>query len=171
MDKFLPDKEVIARIEAALYSSGRPMTLEELSKATGINSNVKIRKILVDMMKKVNSIFYALEIRELDDGKFVFQLKSSYIPMIKKFAKQPLLTSATLKTLSYILYEQPITSKRLVYIRGTQAYTHVKYLEQLSFVEHENLGRLRVYKTTKKFQDYFGISDINMMKASITSKS
>jgi len=63
LDKFLPDKEVIARIEAALYSSGRPMTLEELSKATGINSNVKIRKILVDMMKKVNSIFYALEIR------------------------------------------------------------------------------------------------------------
>jgi segregation and condensation protein B len=167
----LPEKEVIARIEAALYSSGRPMSVEELNKATNINSDERIKKILSEMIKKVNSVFYALEIQELNDGRYVFQLKSSYLPVIRKFAKQPLLSSAMLKTLSYILYEQPRTSKRLVHIRGTQAYTHVKYLEQLFFVEHENVGRLKVYKTTKKFQDYFGISDINIIKNSIIPKS
>lgn len=171
MNNVLPEKEIIARIEAALYSSGRPMSLEELNKATNINSNEKVKKILSDMIKKVNSVFHALEIQELNDGKYVFQLKPSYLPIIKKFAKQPLLSSAMLKTLSYVLYEQPITSKRLVYIRGTQAYTHVKYLEQLGFVEHENVGRLKVYKTTRKFQDYFGISDINIIKNNLTPKS
>jgi segregation and condensation protein B len=166
----LPEKETVARIEAALYSSGRPMSIDELIKATGVNSKDKIKKILLDLSKKINSVFYALELKELDDGKYVFQLKSDYVPIIKKFAKQPLLQSSALKTLSYIVYEQPITSKRLVEIRGTQAYSHVKYLEQLAFIEHDPVGRLKVYRTTKKFQEYFGISDLNIIKNNILAK-
>ena len=166
----LPEKETIARIEAALYSSGRPMSIDELIKATGLNSKEKMKKILLDLSKKINSVFYALELKELDDGKYVFQLKSDYVPVIRKFAKQPLLQSSSLKTLSYIVYEQPITSKRLVEIRGTQAYYPVKYLYQLAFIEHESVGRLKVYRTTKKFQEYFGIADLNVIKNNIIAK-
>lgn len=170
MKESLPEKEIVARIEAALYSSGRPMSIEELVKAAGLNSKEKIRKLLLDLSKKINNVFYALELKELEDGKYVFQLKSDYAPTIRKFAKQPLLQSSSLKTLSYVVYEQPVTSKRLVQIRGSQAYSHVKYLEQLGFIEHESVGRLKVYKTTKKFQDYFGISDLNIIKNSMTLK-
>jgi segregation and condensation protein B len=151
----LPEKEIVARVEAALYSSGRPMSIEELVKATGLNSREKIKKILLDLTRKINEVFYALELKELEDGNFVFQLKTDYSPLIRRFAKQPLLQSSALKTLSYVVYEQPITSKRLVQIRGT----------------HESVGRLKVYKTTKKFQDYFGISDLNTIKNSIIIKS
>jgi segregation and condensation protein B len=83
---------------------------------------------------------------------------------MRRFAQQPVIASAALKTLSYIAYEQPVTSRRLVQIRGTQVYTHLKELESTAFIEHENLGRLKVYKITKKFQDYFGITDLNSMK-------
>jgi len=166
----LPEKEIIARVEAALYSSGRPLSIEELAKATGLNSKEKIKKILFGLTKKINEVFYALELKELEDGNYVLQLKSEYGSLIRKFAKQPILQSSALKTLSYVVYEQPITSKRLVHIRGTQAYSHVKYLEQLGFIEHESVGRLKVYKTTKKFQDYFGISDLNIIKNSISLK-
>jgi len=79
----LPEKETVARIEAALYSSGRPMSIDELIKATGVNSKDKIKKILLDLSKKINSVFYALELKELDDGKYVFQLKSDYVPIIR----------------------------------------------------------------------------------------
>ena len=167
----LPEKEIIARVEAALYSSGRPMSLDELVKATGLNSKEKVKKILLDLKRKINEVFHALELKELEDGNYVFQLKSDYGSLIRKFAKQPLLQSSALKTLSYIVYEQPVTSKRLVQIRGSQAYSHVKGLEQLGFIEHESVGRLKVYKTTNKFQDYFGISDLNIIKNSITLKS
>jgi segregation and condensation protein B len=166
----LPEKEIVARVEAALYSSGRPLSIEELVKATGLNSREKIKKILLGLTKKINEVFYALELKELEDGNYVLQLKSEYGSLIRKFAKQPILQSSALKTLSYVVYEQPITSKRLVHIRGTQAYSHVKYLEQLGFIEHESVGRLKVYKTTKKFQDYFGISDLNIIKNSISLK-
>ena len=170
MKESLPEKEIVARVEAALYSSGRPLSIEELAKATGLNSREKIKKILLGLTKKINEVFYALELKELEDGNYVLQLKSEYGSLIRKFAKQPILQSSALKTLSYVVYEQPITSKRLVHIRGTQAYSHVKYLEQLGFIEHESVGRLKVYKTTKKFQDYFGISDLNIIKNSISLK-
>ena len=170
MNLKFPEKEIIARIEAALYSSGRPLSLDELSKAAGIHSKEKVRKILDTLMVKVNSNFCALELEKLSDGNYVLQLKPDYVPVIRKFAKQPLLQSAALKTLSYVVYEQPITSKRLVEIRGTQAYSHVKHLEQLSFVEHENVGRLKVYRTTKKFQDYFGIPSLDVIRNMLIKK-
>ena len=164
-DPALPEHEIVARIEAALYSAGRPLTLDELVKASGTNSKEKTRRIVNDLAKKVKSTFRAIEIAQLEDGNYVLQLRPEYTPLVRKFAQHPLLPSGALKTLSYVAYEQPVTSKRLVQIRGSQVYSHIKVLEQLQFVEHENLGRLKVYRTTTKFQNYFGITDLNAVKS------
>lgn len=167
----LPEDEIAARIEAALYSAGRPLSLDELIRASGTNSKEKTHRVVNDLAKKANSIFRAIEIVQLEDGKFVLQLRPQYMPLVRKFAQHPLLPSGALKTLSYIAYEQPVTSKRLVQIRGSQVYSHIKVLEQLQFVEHENLGRLKVYRTTSKFQNYFGITDINAVKSKLVTAS
>jgi segregation and condensation protein B len=161
----LPEHEIVARIEAALYSAGRPLSLDELVKASGTNSKEKTYRLVNDLAKKVKSTFRAIEIAQLEDGNYVLQLRPEYTPLVRKFAQHPLLPSGALKTLSYIAYEQPVTSKRLVQIRGSQVYSHIKVLEQLQFVEHENLGRLKVYRTTTKFQNYFGITDLNAVKS------
>jgi segregation and condensation protein B len=165
----LPEDEVAARIEAALYSAGRPLSLDELIRASGTNSKEKTHRVVNDLAKKTNSTFRAIEIAHLEDGKFVLQLRPEYTPLVRKFAQHPLLPSGALKTLSYIAYEQPVTSKRLVQIRGSQVYSHIKVLEQLQFVEHENLGRLKVYRTTPKFQNYFGITDLNAVKSKLVT--
>ena len=164
-DRPLPEHEIVARIEAALYSAGRPLSLDELVKASGTNSKEKTHRFVNDLAKKVKSTFKAIEIAQLEDGNYVLQLRPEYTPLVRKFAQHPLLPSGALKTLSYIAYEQPVTSKRLVQIRGSQVYSHIKVLEQLQFVEHENLGRLKVYRTTAKFQNYFGITDLNTVKS------
>jgi segregation and condensation protein B len=165
----LPEAEIAARIEAALYSAGRPLSLDELIKASGTNSKEKTHRIVNDLARKAKSTFRAIEIAQLEDGKYVFQLRSEYTPLVRKFAQHPLLPSGALKTLSYIAYEQPVTSKRLVQIRGSQVYPHIKVLEQMQFVEHENLGRLKVYRTTPKFQNYFGITDLNAVKSKLVT--
>jgi segregation and condensation protein B len=165
----LPEDEIAARIEAALYSAGRPLSLDELIRASGTNSKEKTHRVVNDLAKKANSTFRAIEIVQLEDGKFVLQLRPQYTPLVRKFAQHPLLPSGALKTLSYIAYEQPVTSKRLVQIRGSQVYSHIKVLEQLQFIEHENLGRLKVYRTTPKFQNYFGITDINAVKSKLVT--
>lgn len=165
----LPEDEIAARIEAALYSAGRPLSLDELIKASGTNSKEKTHRVVNDLAKKVKSTFRAIEIAQLEDGSYVLQLRPEYTPLVRKFAQHPLLPSGALKTLSYVAYEQPVTSKRLVQIRGSQVYSHIKVLEQLQFVEHENLGRLKVYRTTPKFQNYFGITDLNAVKSRLVT--
>lgn len=171
MRESFPEDEIAARIEAALYSAGRPLSVDELIRASGTSSKEKTLRVVNDLAKKTKAAFKAIEIAQLEDGTYVFQLRPEYTPLVRKFAQHPLIQSAALKTLSYIAYEQPVTSKRLVQIRGSQVYSHVKILEQLQFVEHENLGRLKVYRTTPKFQNYFGITDLNAMKSKLVAAS
>jgi segregation and condensation protein B len=165
----LPEDEIAARIEAALYCAGRPLSLDDLIRASGTNSKEKTQRMVNDLAKKTSATFKAIQIAQLEDGTYVFQLKPEYTPLVRKFAQHPFLPSAALKSLSYIAYEQPVTSKRLVQIRGSQVYSHIKVLEQLQFVEHEKLGRLKVYRTTTKFQSYFGISDLNTIKSKLVT--
>jgi len=165
----LPEDEIVARIEAALYSAGRPLSLDELIRASGTNSKEKTHRVINELVKKVNSTFRAIEIAQLEDGTYVFQIRPQYTPLVRKFAQHPLLPPGALKTLSYVAYEQPVTSKRLVQIRGSQVYSHIKLLEQLQFIEHENLGRLKVYHTASKFQNYFGIADLNAVKSKLVN--
>ena len=171
MRESFPEEEIAARIEAALYSAGRPLSVDELIRASGTNSKEKTLRVVNNLVKKTKTTFKAIEIAQLEDGTYVFQLRPEYTPLVRKFAQHPLIPSAALKTLSYIAYEQPVTSKRLLQIRGSQVYSHIKILEQLQFVEHENLGRLKVYRTTPKFQNYFGITDMNAMKSNLVATS
>lgn len=160
-----------ARIEAALYSAGRPLKIEELIRASGTESRTKTYNIINDIMKKSKSVFKAIEIVTLPDGSYVFQLKPEYSSTVKKYASKPVLPKATLKTLSYIAYMQPISSKQLVETRGSGVYSHLKELRQLDFINHQNVGRLKIYTTTEKFQKYFGIQgDVENLKERLFSK-
>jgi len=56
-------------------------------------------------------------------------------------------------------------------VRGSGVYTHLKELRQLYFIEHQAVGRLRIYSTTEKFQKYFGIEgDVNALKQKLFKK-
>ena len=163
--------ESIARIEAALYSAGRPLRIEDIIRASGTESRTKTLELLNNIMKKTKSTFKALEIVMLPDGSYVFQLKPEYSATVKKYASKPILPNATLKTLSYIAYMQPISSKQLVETRGSGVYAHLKELRQLDFINHQNVGRLKIYTTTEKFQKYFGIKgDVEDLKQRLFSK-
>ncbi|HET6458568.1 MAG TPA: SMC-Scp complex subunit ScpB [Nitrosopumilaceae archaeon] len=171
MGKIDSDDEATARLEAALYSAGRPLTIEELIKASGTESRTKTLTMMTNIVKKTKSVFKAIEVASLPDGSYVFQLKPEYNAVIRKYASKPILPTATLKTLSYIAYMQPISSKRLVEVRGSGVYLHLKFLQQLDYIEHQNVGRMKIYTTTDKFQKYFGIQgDKDLLKQKLFSK-
>lgn len=157
MGKIESDEEAGARLEAALYSAGRPLTIEELIRASGTESRSKTLSLMASLAKRTKSAFRAIEVATLPDGSYVFQLKPEYNAIIRKYASKPLLPNATLKTLSYIAYMEPISSKQLVEIRGSGVYIHLRHLYQLGYIEHQNVGRMKIYTTTEKFQKYFGV--------------
>ena len=47
--------EATARIEAALYSAGRPLRIEDIIRASGTESRTKTLELLETIMKKTKS--------------------------------------------------------------------------------------------------------------------
>lgn len=155
----MTDEEARARIEAALYAAGRPLSPKDLTLAAGITSMKKAVKFARRVAKTVNSSLKAVEVVELRDQKFAMQLKREYTKIAKKFSIKPLIPRAMLKTLSFVAYFQPITAHEVAQRRGKHAYPHLKVLEDFGFISGEPLGRTRVYRTTSSFAEYFGLSN------------
>lgn len=165
------EAEVAARIEAALYAAGRPLDPEQLAKAAGITS---IRKTIIavrTIAKAVNDNLHAVEVVEYSGPRFAMQLRPQYNPLARRFATRPLLSKAALRTLSFVAYFQPISSSELALRRTTNVYAHLKELEEVGFVLGERSGRTRVFKTTPRFAEYFGLStDIQALKRQLEGR-
>jgi segregation and condensation protein B len=152
-------------IEAALYVAGHPLELKTLCSITGVTSKKKIQslaRIIAEEYKKKNG---ALEIVELEDGRFVMQLKPQYVARVKRLSMKPLLTEGPLRTLSYIAYKQPVPQAKVVLVRGAQAYQHVAQLLEMGLISRERFGKSQLLRTTDLFADYFNLShDLRLMK-------
>ena len=56
--------------------------------------------------------------------------------------------------------------------RSTTAYQHLKELEEVGFVVSERQGRSKVYRTTGRFSEYFGLSrEVALMKRQLEGRS
>ena len=165
-------KEVLAKVEAALYASGRPLSVEEIAKVAGTASERKAASIAREIAKSVNGSMQAVEVVEYSGPKFAMQLKTQYTQTARKFATRPLLSRAALRTLSFIAFFQPITSAELVLRRSSTVYQHLKELEDVGFITSERHGRSKAYKTTLRFAEYFGLSaDVVTLKRQLENRT
>ncbi len=163
--------ELKARIEAALYAAGRPLSLDELVRASGITSRKKVLDSARNLREDVSMALAALEVVEIDNERFVMQLKPEYSNVAKRFATRPLLPKSAMKTLSYIVYFQPIMGQELASRRGGQAYSHLRELKSMGFIKSERMGRSRLYRTSDIFSEYFGLSkDSKTMKQELKKR-
>jgi len=158
-------KRDLAVVEAGLYVAGRPLDLKTLGSLVGSRSKNRVQGLVRALMKEYAKRDTALEILELEDERFVLQLKAEYTPKVRRLALRPLLSQGPLKTLSYIAYRQPVIQARVIDVRGGHAYGHLKQLEDLGLIVRERTGRSTVIRTTEYFADYFGLShDLRTMK-------
>ena len=152
------DEEIRAKIEAALYSSGRALDAEQLARAAGISSKKRAMDEAKAIQSRMKSMLSAVEVVEYPGQRYAMQLKAEYTNVARRFATKPLLSKAALRTLSFIAYFQPISSADLALRRGSQAYDHLKDLEEVGFLAWERKGRSKLYRTTTEFSEYFGLS-------------
>ncbi len=150
-------EETLALLEAALYVAGRPLELKNLGSAIGLRSKKRIQAFARQLAQRYADQKGALELVELDDGRFVLQLKSKYVPRVRRLSMRPLLSASPLKTLSYIAYRQPVTQAHVAAVRGSEVYVHIRELKNLGLIEAEKLGKTKVLRTTDAFADYFNL--------------
>jgi len=158
-------KRRLTLIEAALYVAGRPLDLKTLASVIKTRSKNLVQQLVRTLKQEYDNRNTSLEILELEDERFVMQLKAKYSPRVQRLAMRPLLTKGPLKTLSYIAYRQPVSQKQVINVRGTHVYAHLKQLEDLGLILRERVGRTKAIRTTQFFADYFGLShDLRTMK-------
>lgn len=143
------DKEIL---EAALFASGEPLDIAQLSNLVrGKNA----RELLGLLMEEYRQRGSALEIKEIE-GRFVMQVMPEYAQKVRSLAPKEL-RAPVLRTLSMIAYHQPLTVADLVERRGAAAYDHVRELEEWGFISAQPQGRTRLLATTQRFAEYFNL--------------
>jgi segregation and condensation protein B len=99
-----------------------------------------------------------LEVSEVTGGRVVLQLKPNFNKQARRFSMKPILTTGPLRTLSYVAYNQPVEQSDVATARGSQAYKHLKALEDMGLISRRKEGRSTIISTTQDFADYLGVS-------------
>jgi segregation and condensation protein B len=149
----------ICSLEAALYSAGRPIHVDDLKSVVGTKSGRVVRKLVGSLSEMYSTRGGALEVVLHVDGRAAMQLSEKYDDMVKQFNNKPLLTVGPLKTLSYVAFHQPVDQRQVVADRGGHVYGHLRMMESMGLISRERTEeRSYVVTTTPYFGDYFGFS-------------
>lgn len=143
-------------VEAALFMSSEPLTIDQLGKLVESDSMGKTLRILDGVVLDFNQRDSALEIVKTTDGRYRMQVRGDYLKDVKHLAISTDLPKSILRTLAIIAFKQPIKQSIVVKMRGNKAYDHIERLREEGFVKKTREGNTFMLETTKKFIDYFG---------------
>jgi len=150
-------KDKKALIEAALFMSSDPISIDKLIKISGITSKREIESILEEIKKDYEVDTKGIELAITPEG-YHFKVKDHFINFVAPLAAHADLSSGMLRTLGLVALRQPIAQSQIIKIQGNKAYGYIDKLEKKGLIVSEKASRTKVLKTTKEFERYFGKS-------------
>ncbi len=152
------DRGKVAELEAILYASGRPVSLTSLVAYLRLGSEMEVTHLINELSEAYYRDGSPLEISEVTGERVVLQLKPNFNKQARRFSMKPILTAGPLRTLSYVAYNQPVEQREVADARGSQAYKHLKALDNMGLISRKKEGRSTIISTTPDFADYLGLS-------------
>ena len=143
------------QIEAALYASGKPLTIEILSTKLEIGRK-EVEELINELAFDYLDRSTALVIAQIGD-RYQMQIKLEYTEKVSKFAEGGAIAEKYLRTLTIIALKQPILKSLVIKLRGSGAYEHVKYLIDNGLIDAVKKGRSQELTTTEKYAEMFGL--------------
>jgi len=154
------ETESFERVEAALFISGRFLSLNELIVLTDVNP-IMIREILRKLEKKYNQLNGVIRIVNRNNS-WKMDVSEKYHFLINKLATGSLeFTKAEQETLAIIAYKQPIKQSVVIKIRGNKSYDHIKKFRELGLVVAKKEGHTNILSLSEEFYDYFNVTPAN----------
>ncbi|MGB9635709.1 MAG: SMC-Scp complex subunit ScpB [Thermoplasmata archaeon] len=150
----MEDIEISLAIEALLFSSGRELSIREITEWLGKDEKM-VRKAMRALLKRYASAHTSIEIGRVGT-RYVMRLKPEFVGMAIPVAV-PELSKDEIKTLALIAFYQPVKQSVLSRMIGSKVYEHVEKLKKLELVKAKREGATLSITTTKKFLVYFGI--------------
>ena len=145
------------KLEALLFSSGRKMSIEELSRLSNAKTD-DIKNALVEVKTEYDEKNSSIMIvNEGDSWKLT--VREQFLPLVQKIVTETELSKTIMETLAVIAFKYPIKQSELIKIRTNKAYDHLKELEQMGYITRQKHGRTNLIKLTERFFEYFALPE------------
>jgi segregation and condensation protein B len=156
-----------ALVEAILYVSPEPVTLEMLAQALAPEERDRIKGALFELINDYAWPQHGIQIRAVAGG-WKFSSKPEHHEVLRGFVKSlkpPIrLSKPALEALAVIAYRQPVTLPEMNEIRGVDCGGVIHTLLEKKLVvtagRKNVVGRPILYRTSKDFLVHFGLKDV-----------
>lgn len=155
----------VSKLEAVLFASGEPITIDRLALTLEL-SVVEINALITQLNNRYDKEDSALVCLRLGD-KLQLSTREEFAQIIKialDMRRNTPLSSAAFEVLAIIAYNEPVSKSFVEQVRGVDSSSVVNTLVEKGLVEE--IGRLDIpgrpiaYKTTPNFLRCFGVSSL-----------
>jgi segregation and condensation protein B len=159
-------------VEALLFAADIPIRLDKIVEICGGPDSrlragrAEIRETIKDLSRQYSEVGSAFAITEVAGGWQLY-CKPEFSKWIRELHKGRVpskLSQAALETLAIIAYKQPIVRAEIEAVRGVDSSGVLSTLLKRNVVaiagRAPGMGRALMYRTTKEFLRYFGLSTI-----------
>lgn len=159
-------KELTRGLEAVLFASGEPISIDRLSQNFEISAE-KVVKAMDTLSEEYAENERGIVIVRLENT-YQMTTAQKYAEYIKKafdIRRRTPLSSAALEVLAVVAYNQPVTKSFIEQVRGVDCSGVVSTLVEKGLIEEKGRlelpGKPLLYGTTKNFLRCFSISDLS----------
>ncbi|MBI1799686.1 MAG: SMC-Scp complex subunit ScpB [Candidatus Eisenbacteria bacterium] len=161
----MPPMNLLAAIEALLFSSDQPLPLSLLAESLDADPAL-VAEALLALGSATVERGAGIELREIAGGwQFVTtSAQAEWVGRMLRGKRRMRLSRAALETMAIIAYKQPVTKSEVEAIRGVDASAVLATLLERNLVtirgRSKLVGRPLLYGTTQEFLEYFGLRDL-----------
>ena len=157
--------ELTGALEALLFASGEPVSMESLKEILGIDAE-NVRELAAAYSKQLEERGSGLQLQQVAGG-WQLVTKAQYFHYVERLSEErdKRLSPAAMETLSIVAFKQPITKQEIEHIRGVRIEKIMSKLLEMELIRElgrkDTIGRPILYGTTDTFLQCFGLNDIS----------
>ena len=162
----MSEDNIKSAIEALLFASDKPLTIEQARNVLGNLEANEIRAKLEELKSEYEQSKRGIRLAEIAGG-FQMITAPGLAPFLKKLFKErhaERLSKPSLETLAIIAYKQPVTKLEIASLRDVNVDGVINNLIDKNLVRitgrKKAAGRPYVFGTTKQFLEYFGLKSL-----------
>lgn len=162
----ITEKSAIEIVEVLLFSTEEPLNTAKMREVAPQLQNFDLRKMIESLNQRYRENGRTFEIQQVAGGYQMFTLPA-YADIVERLyfkRQQNRLSVKALETLAIIAYKQPVTRLQIEEIRGVNVDGVIRTLLTRDLVtisgSADTPGNPFLYKTTKKFLEYFGLNSM-----------
>lgn len=154
--------ELKSKVEAILICVQEGIDTKKLAEQLNLGSPGQVKQVLNELQKEYDERSSGFRLVE-ENGLWKIKIPDEYTEIVKD-AALPELDKAVLETLAYIAFRGGSRQCDVVRVRSNKAYSHIKQLLALGFIESERSGLSKWLSLTKKFYEYFKLKPKENLK-------